>query len=345
MPAIATEKKLRKMLEPLLENGESVSCVTFQGGFKKSCLAGTTNGRLLVSTLPFFGSKATLLKAFYYQEIEKIDLNPGANYGYLSFKTEEESFHFKIASGLFDTFGQAMTLYTEVLKAHPDAAPDYLPDDEDVTFMVYTAEHVIKLTGENVLCLAFDAKSGSVSVAKTIPAASLEAVDYYPSKLTASFFRIKAAGEELPLKLTGGLSGRKSVLEALAGKTSLSDSEELYARLLAMNPDAHPEYLERGEQIVATARIGHTRFTISGGSLLRATGSRLLELEINKEGPLAVKASIPFSTIRESKLTTIRNQNSVQYELKIRTDNDSFKFVAPDEYEEAMKAVYEVLPG
>ena len=46
MPMIASEKKLKKMVEPLLQDGESISAITFQGGFKKLCLAATDNHRL-----------------------------------------------------------------------------------------------------------------------------------------------------------------------------------------------------------------------------------------------------------------------------------------------------------
>lgn len=345
MPAIATEKKLRKMIEPLLEDGENITAVTFQGGLKKTCLAMTDNARILITSLPFFGSKAVLLNAILFQDIERIDCTPGTNYGFLSVRTDEEELFFKIASGLFDTFGEAMRMYTEVIKQNPDAAPEYLPDDENVVYTVAYNDGVIKLTDNHLLLAAFDKKSGRTEVATSIPAESIRAADFFPSKLTASFFQLRTDSGNHLLKLSGGLSGRKSILESLQGKASLGDADELFARILEMNPNAHPEYMEYGEHIIATARVGHGMFTVTGGNLLRATGSRLLELDINKDGPMTVKNSIPFDEIRESKLTTVRNQNSVQFELKIRTDSSKYKFVAPDDYEEAMNAIYEVLPG
>ena len=345
MPMIASEKKLKKMVDPLLQDGESITGITFQGGFKKLCLAATDNHRLLITTLPFFGSKATLTGEIHFRDIEAIDLNPAANYGYLHIKTDEETLNYKIASGLFDTFSEAFNIYSAVIKLNADAAPEYLPDDEDVTFMISHSDGIIKLTEKQLLFLDLDKKTMTATALSSTESSAIDSVDFYPSKLTASFFRITINGSEKQLKLGMGLTARGSILEAMSGKVSLSSAAELYERIIQMNPNARPPYLEPDEVIRATARVGHGMFTVSGGNLLRATGARLMELEINKTGPMTLKENIPYDAIRNSKLTKVNHNNSVQYELKIQTDDKKYKFVAPDDYAEAMDAIYELLPG
>ena len=73
--------------------------------------------------------------------------------------------------------------------------------------------------------------------------------------------------------MSSGVSARGGVLENIGGRPSLSSAEELYERIVQINPQARPPYLEPGENIQATARVGHGMFTVSGGNLLRASAA------------------------------------------------------------------------
>jgi hypothetical protein len=157
--------------------------------------------------------------------------------------------------------------------------------------------------------------------------------------MTASFLWLKHGNGENLLKIGSVIVGLGSALDAAFSKGSQVMAERLFALIIERNPAARPAYFESGETMLATARVGHSRMSIIGGSFLRATDRRLIELEAEKSGALAVKLSLPYNEITGGTLTTVKNQNSIQYELLVHTTGEKHKFVADGDYEDQMKLI------
>jgi len=198
---------------------------------------------------------------------------------------------------------------------------------------------------EKLLFLDANKKTGEVSVKSTIPIDDIENVDFSIGKLTAAFIYLKADGKEIQLKIGDTLIGLGSGVEAMFTSGSAVVAESFYKNIIEQKSSAKPDYMDEGEEILATARVGHSRMSITGGSFLRATDSRLFELTAEKSGRLIVKEEIPLRNIVSVKFNTIRGNNTTQYELKVKTADNKFKFVATDDYADVMETIYNLING
>jgi hypothetical protein len=343
MPMIASQKNLRKMLEPFLREGESLGGLTFQGGFKKCAIASTDMGRIIITTLPFFGSKAKMLREIPFAAVDAVDIYPSGTAAFLVISSGGERVRYKVPVGLFDTFGEAARIYHDICLNNPGAAPSYIPDGETVDFMLKTDRGVIKLCSTVLLLLTTDKAGLSLELQEKVPFSSIVEADCYPGKMTASFLWLRDKQGETLFKIGDIIIGFGSAFEAVMGKGSLIMAERLLQLILEKNSSAAPAYLLPGEKVLHTARVGHSRMTIIGGSFLRATERRLLELEAGSNGALLLKHALDFSEIESCKLTEIRSDNSVNYELLVYAKGEKHKFVADSDYSDAMRAMLELV--
>lgn len=341
MPAIPSYKKIVAMLDKITAEGETISSATFQGGLKKCVIATTSQKRLLITTLPFFGSSAKILNSIPFEDISKLDIFPAKSVGFFTVETNDGEKHlWKVpAAGLFDTFGKLVQIYQVILFHNPAAKPSYLGVGEEVVFMVKTSEGVLKATEEKILFLEANKKTGESVLKRSLPISDIDCVDFSIGKLTASYVYLRVDGEEMQLKIGDTLIGIGSAMEAISVKGSAVVAESFYKKIIAQKASAKPDYMDEGEELLATARVGHSRMSVTGGSFLRATDSRIFELTLEKTGRLTVKEEIPLRNIESGKLRTIRGDNTTQYELVIKTAAKKYKFVATDDYAVAMEGI------
>jgi len=137
MPAVPTYKKIVQMLDKVTEPGETISSATLQGGFKKCVIAVTSQKRLLITTLPFFGSNAKILNSIPFEEISKVDVFPARNVGFFTVETSNGEKHlWKVpAAGLFNPFEKLIQIYQVITVNKPSAQPSYLGAGGEATFL------------------------------------------------------------------------------------------------------------------------------------------------------------------------------------------------------------------
>lgn len=342
MPAIPSYKKIVQMLDKFKNEGETISLATFLGRFRKYIIATTSQKRLLITTLPFFGSNSKILNSIPFTDISKMDIFPTRSGGYFTVETSRgEKYLWRVpGAGLFDTFEK---IYKIITSHNPSARPSYLSSDEKVIFMAKTSDGVLKLTEVNVFLLEANKKTGEILLKRKLSIEDIECVDFYSGKMTASFVYLRVDGEELLLEIGYTLTGFVSASEKIFAKGSSVVAERFYRNIIKLRSSAKPDYMDEGEEMLATVRVGHSRMSVSGCSFLRATESRFLELIEGKNGRLTVKEEIPLCNIESGKLKIFGSEMPENYELVIKTAAKKYKFVDTDYNDAAMERMLNLI--
>lgn len=218
-----------------------------------------------------------------------------------------------------------------------DIRPEYLDDDEVVIDTILTKKGTIKVTDKNIIRLNKN-DAGILEVSEKMAMEELTVFDFYPGKMGALFLYFKnSAGDEDLLKISGGTK----FMAGLGGNDPDEMIDQIYKQIKAHGNSPFPDYVNDGEEILATIRAAHSLMgAINPGHILRLTSNRLLDLKPTKNGDLELETEIQLGDIKSSKFTkSTGDSGTVQYELKIKTDDQKYKFFMGGEFEYALEKV------
>lgn len=348
MVLVNSKKSALKAFRKLMNEGEEVTAVAISGGFSQIIIGTTSKDRLIVAPCNMFSStpKSPVINA-QFSEVKQIDFLCSAIYGILVVEAGGIKKVIKTGSSiLFDAILECSNMYSFVTEKNHEAIPAYL-NGETSEIMLKIKNGVLKMTEKSILLLDPGKDYMDVSVKEKVNIIDLKYVDTYPGKGLNEkyFFIIKTDKIDETVTVGGAYSNFANYLPQ---KEAMSDSaaDVIFKEILRRNPLARPKYMEFDETPIVTMRVAHSFVgTIGGGSILRFTDKKLMELK-KKDNELIVDYSINNSDIQSTRLTTIQNNNSDTYKFEVYTSAKTYTYFAPATYHygyEAFKLIGETL--